>query len=162
MEYQCAQCGTLQPDNPNCRKCGSDEVLPRSELLKSQSREFTTVEAPEPTAAKRGAASAQPEYQSGPDVSPDGSLESAEELDQESGSTVTISATAIGYRLWAWLQFLLISAGLAVFLFASYIGLQSHPELPLIFRNPPIHQPLQLAAVGGAGLSFALWLSRKR
>jgi len=78
------------------------------------------------------------------------------------------SVESVSHRVWAYLQLLPPLVGLSLFLGAVYVGVVPHPDVPVLVTIPPwvfdngLHEPVPLAAIGGAGLALALWPLRPR
>lgn len=79
MNWKCKQCGTVHIQNPaRCRQCGNELLTPMSDAELERQSEGTTAPDAMDSEEIRTYGSKQPEYESSPDVAPDGSIERGE------------------------------------------------------------------------------------
>jgi len=85
FRWACNTCGQLHGTNPTkCRNCGASVFTPVSrDEVASQASNPRSVEAIDPDEITTYGKTPDPEFESSPDVNPDGSLSESSELDDE-------------------------------------------------------------------------------
>ena len=75
MNWKCKQCGTVHTQNPaQCRQCGNEILTPMSDAELERQTESTAAPDAMDSEEIRTYGSKEPEYESSPDVAPDGSI----------------------------------------------------------------------------------------